>query len=59
MIYFDRLLRFIRGDMFLPNICYVDCKMQFNKNLNCACKSFCRQLPSNGKVSIVYVKHKQ
>lgn len=56
MIYFDRLLRFIRGDIFLPKTCYADCKVMFNKNYNCTCKSFCRQLPGKGKVSLLYVR---
>lgn len=59
MIFLDRLVRFIKGDMFLPRVCYANNKVLFNRNCNCTCKSFCRHLPGNGKVSLIYVKQKQ
>ena len=56
MIYLDRLLRYIKGDIYLPKRCYVPVKVGMDIKKYCDCRSFCRKLSKNGRMETIKIK---
>jgi hypothetical protein len=54
MILIDRIVRFLKKDIYLPMKCYANKRQLTNPRDCCKCKNFCRKPPSGG--SPVYVK---
>ena len=54
MILIDRIVRFLKKDIYLPMRCYANKRQIANPRDHCRCKNFCRKPPSGG--SPVYVK---
>lgn len=54
MILIDRIVRFLKKDIYLPMKCYANKRQLTNPRDGCTCKNFCRKPPSGG--SPVYVK---
>ena len=54
MILIDRIVQFLKKDIYLPLKCYANKRQFTNPRDGCTCKNFCRKPPSGG--SPVYVK---
>lgn len=52
MIFIDRIIRFIKGDVFLPRNCNAGFFEQIKPKQCCDCKTFCRKLPDRGKAKL-------
>lgn len=55
MILFDRFLRFIKGDIFLPKKCNATFLKQMKLCKSCKCKVFCRRLPNRATLSPIMI----
>ena len=56
MIYLDRIMRYVKGDIYLPKRCYVPVKVGIDVKKCCDCKLFCRKVSGKGKLSSVKIK---
>ena len=57
MILLDRIVRFIKKDIYLPLKCYANKRQLTNPRDHCSCKIYCRKFPSGGIP--VYVKNER
>jgi hypothetical protein len=48
MILIDRIIRFLKKDVYLPLKCYANKRQLTNPRDRCTCKNFCRKPPSGG-----------
>lgn len=61
MIFIDRFIRFVKGDIFLPKNCNASFVKKINPCEYCNCKVFCRKLPDKATLSpiIIDIKNKR
>ena len=57
MILLDRIVRFLKKDIYLPIKCYANKRQLTNPRDGCTRKTFCRKPPSGGIP--VYVKNER